>query len=36
MGEWEVLKGHDDPIGKVYVRKGPSLDDRIDKAALEA
>ena len=32
IGEWEVLKAEDDPIGKVYVRKGPSLEKGIDKA----
>lgn len=32
IGEWEILKGEDDPIGKVYVRKGPSLEKQIDKA----
>ena len=36
IGEWEILKGKDDPVGKVYVRKGPSLEKRIDKATHEA
>lgn len=31
IGNWEVLKGKYDPIGKVYVRKGPSLDKEMDK-----
>lgn len=25
MGQWEVLRGKGDPVGEVYVRKGPSL-----------
>lgn len=28
----EILKGKDDPVGMVYVRKGPSLEKQIDKA----
>ena len=32
IGEWEILKGKDDPVGMVYVRKGPSLEKQIDKA----
>ncbi len=36
IGEWEILKGKDDPVGKVYVRKGPSPEKRIDKAKHEA
>lgn len=30
MGEWEVLKGKEDPVGMVYVRKGPSLERKVD------
>ena len=33
MGEWEVLKGNHDPIGMVYVRKGESLEHKIDRGA---
>lgn len=36
IGEWEVLKGKDDPVGKVYVRKGPTVEKQIDKATKEA
>ena len=36
IGEWEILKGKDDPVGMVYVRKGPSLEKQIDKATHEA
>ncbi|CAF9906970.1 MAG: hypothetical protein ALECFALPRED_003031 [Alectoria fallacina] len=32
IGEWEILKGKDDPVGMVYVRKGPSLEKQIDEA----
>ena len=31
IGEWEVLKAEGDPVGMVYVRKGPSLEKKIDK-----
>ena len=24
IGQWEVLKDEGDPVGEVYVRKGPS------------
>ena len=33
IGEWEVLKGNNDPVGMVYVRKGESLDHKIDRGA---
>ena len=36
IGEWEILRGHDDPVGKVYVRKGLSVDGRIEKATHKA
>ena len=36
IGEWEILKGKDDPVGTVYVRKGPSLEKQIDQAIHEA
>lgn len=36
IGEWEVLKGKDDPVGQVYVRRGPSLEKQIDKATHKA
>ena len=32
IGQWEVLKGEGDPVGMVYVRKGPSADKQIEKA----
>ena len=32
IGNWEVLKGEGDPVGMVYVRKGPSAMKQIDKA----
>ena len=35
MGEWEIMKGHDDPVGKVYIRKSPSLEKRMDKDIRE-
>ncbi|KAK4694207.1 putative membrane protein, partial [Lecanoromycetidae sp. Uapishka_2] len=31
IGNWEILKGHDDPVGMVYIRKGPSIEKQIDK-----
>ena len=31
IGSWEVLKGNNDPVGMVYVRKGESLDHKIDR-----
>ena len=31
MGQWEILKGKDDPIGMTYIRKGPSPEKQIDK-----
>ena len=31
LGEWVVLKNEGDPIGEVYVRKGPSLNKKMDK-----
>ena len=36
IGEWKVLKGKDDPVGKVYVRKGATVEKQIDKATKEA
>lgn len=35
-GNWEVLKGEGDPVGMVYVRKGPSIMKQIDKAEHDA
>ena len=32
IGNWEVLKNEGDPVGMVYVRKGPSVAKQIDKA----
>ena len=32
IGNWEVLKGQGDPVGMVYIRKGPSVAKQIDKA----
>lgn len=29
LGQWEVLKNEGDPVGEVYVRKGPSADAKI-------
>ena len=31
IGVWDVLKGHNDPVGMVYIRKGPSLAKKLDK-----
>ena len=31
IGEWVVLRNDGDPIGEVYVRKGPSLNKKMDK-----
>ena len=36
IGNWEVLKGEGDPVGMVYVRKGPSIMKQIDKAEHDA
>lgn len=36
IGEWEILKGKDDPVGMVYVRKGPSLEKQSNKATHES
>ena len=33
MGNWEVLKGENDPVGMVYIRKGESLEHKIDRGA---
>lgn len=30
-GKWDVLKEDNDPVGMVYVRKGESLDHKIDR-----
>lgn len=31
IGNWEILKGQDDPVGMVYKRKGRSLEKKIDE-----
>lgn len=31
LGKWEVLKGDNDPVGMVYVRKGESMNHKIDR-----
>lgn len=31
LGQWEILKGQNDPVGMVYVRKNESLDHKIDR-----
>ena len=36
IGNWEVLKGKGDPVGMVYIRKGPSVMKQIDKAEHDA
>lgn len=34
MGHWEVFEEDGDMVGMSYVRKGPSLEKRIDEAYL--
>lgn len=31
IGNWEILKGQDDPVGMIYKRKGPSIEKQMDK-----
>ena len=35
IGQWDVLKGNHDPVGMVYVRKGESLEHKIERGAAE-
>ncbi|KAG8526807.1 uncharacterized protein KY384_008236 [Bacidia gigantensis] len=36
IGQWDLLKSDNDPVGMVYVRKGESLNHKVDKAAESA